>query len=429
MAFFWGLLGALRAWMRPRLPRSLHPVLLALLWAAMEYIQAHLFTGFGWSSLGYSQGKDLALLQLASLGGTTLISFVLVLVNALVAEAIVSRSSRRVMKAVVAAAIVLVAHAAGYTLLGTPDFASRPLKVGVLQANFPQEMKADPEYALDMVLRASEKSRILASHKPVDLFVWPESLIMEPLNRDSLATLQGLARDTGAALFSGATRDTDDGLGEYNSSVLVDNQGRVVNYYDKIHLAPYGEYVPFGKYLPFLRQVVPVGDLAFGEKPVVLPVKDRRLGPLICFEVLFSDMAERLRADGADFLVVITNLGWFGESNALTQELEIARMRAVELRMPLVHSANTGISGVFDPWGRFEPLRGRADDNGNYWEEKIPNVEHAMIMHRGIQSFDLAAPAPRPLPYGPRLFPIVALGICVLAAVAAAIPRGKKSRV
>lgn len=417
LALYWGWLGALWSWLRMRLPRVPSPLLLAVLWAAMEFLHDRMFGGFGWSSLGYSQGPDLAIVQLATLGGSMLVSAVVVGFNGIVAET-VRRPKGRMVRAAVALALLAIGHGVGYALLGETKYGTEPFRVGVFQSNFPQEMKQDPEFALEMVERAAEKSRLLAARGPVELLVWPESIVTVLVQGRVADFLGELTRDTGAALFAGAARLTPDGEGQFNSSVLIGADGRMAAYYDKIHLAPFGEYVPFGAYLPFLQQVVPVDDLAFGETPVVLPVRDRRFGPLICFEVLFSHMADRLRRDGADFLVVITNLGWFGMSNALPQELEIARLRAIETRLPLVHAANTGISGVFDPWGRFQPLRGWIDSTGHYREETAEDVERLMIMRRGIQSFDLPLPGRPPLPYGPRVFPPLMLGVAMALTVA-----------
>lgn len=421
LAFFWGCIGALWAWLRDRLPRAPAPVTLAVLWGAMEFVQDVLFSGFGWSSLGYSQGPDLAFLQLASVGGSILLSVVLVLFNGLMAESLRRRAKERLLPLAAAGAVLVLAHAAGWALLAKPAYGEPRYTVGVLQANFPQEIKWDPEFAVDMVWRAAEKSQSLAARVDVDLFVWPESLVTQPLETENLAILQALTRATGAALYTGATRLVEQGEGQYNSSVLLDDQGNLIDYYDKIHLAPFGEYIPFGAYLPFLHQVVPVEDLAHGKEPKVLSAGGRRFGPLICFEVLFRGMSQRLRRDGADFLVVITNLGWFGMSNALPQELEIARVRAVETRLPLVHSANTGISGVFDPWGRFEPLRGRIGAQGQYWEVEEPGARQAMIMRRGIQAFPVAKAAPQPFGRGPELFPVLALISAALLTLAGRI--------
>lgn len=403
LALHWGVMGWLWAWLKTRRARAGSPLVLAILWPAMEYAQATLFTGFGWSALAYSQGSDLLVLQWASLGGTGLLATLIVAVNALLAE--VLRGPRRSVPAAGAAVLLLAAHVGGMIMLGRPDYESKPLKVAIFQANFPQEMKLDPEFALEMAERAAEKSRHLARHEQMDLLVWPESLLTEPLSTPGLVEmLQDLARETNCALFTGATRVNDASRGWLNSSILVDRTGAVTGHYDKIHLAPFGEYLPLRRYLPFLKYLVPIEDLEAGTEPVVLKVEERGMGPLICFEVLFPSMAERLRREGADFLAVITNLGWFGKSNALPQELAIARLRAIETRLPLVHSANTGISGIFDPWGRFTAINGIIDPYGTFRELRPDVPAEAMIMARGAGVFALPGPAERPWSNGSALY-------------------------
>lgn len=423
LALFWGGTGALWTWLRHRLPTVPPALTLAVLWSAMEFLQGTLFTGFGWTALGYSQAADLWFLQNAAFGGVTLLSAVLALCNGLLAEA--WARGRRALRLGLAAAVVVLAHASGAAVLAEPRPADPPLRVGVLQPNFAQEIKWDPEFALPMLRLAVEKCRAMASRTDIDLFVWPETLITVELSYpEALELLQALTRDTGAALYSGATRSDESGAGEFNASVYVGPDGSVVDYYDKIHLAPFGEYVPFARYLPFLRQAVPVGDILAGEEPKLFEAKGHRFGPLICFEVLFGEMAYDLRRQGADFLVVITNLGWFGRSNALPEEIEIAKVRAVETRLPLVHSANTGISGMIDPWGRLSPVSVYLgpDQASEVRPEFLPDV---LTMERAFGVFDLPAPAPHPLPWGPRLFPRAMLALTALA-IAAALLLGRR---
>ncbi len=220
-------------------------------------------------------------------------------------------------------------------------------------------------------------------------------------------------------LFTGAAR-WEDGRA-YNSSYLIDEDASILGVYDKIHLAPFGEYIPFAQYLPFVGRFVPsIGQMTPGTEPAVLRVGDRALGPLICFEMLFPPMSQRLRANGADFIAVVTNLGWFGRSNALPQEIDIARIRAIETRLPLVHSANTGISGVFDPWGRFSMVDAIVHPAGHLVATRDGIRPRDIIMHRLVGAFDLAQPAPRPVPYPPHylawcMLPF-SVGIIVFAA-------------
>ncbi len=427
LAAHWAVLGALWAWLRDRCSWLPAVAAMVVLWPAMEFVQARIFSGFGWGSLAYSQGKDLALLQWAAIGGAPLVSTILVAGNVLVAQAIAERS-RRLLRLAGALVLVAVVHAAGWALLDEPDY-SKELSVGLVQADFPLEMKWDHEYTAEMVRNAAEKSRLLARRKPVDLFVWPEALVMTDIDAVGIGDqLASLTKDTGTPLFTGSHRSNPDTGGGLNSSYLIGADGEIIDHYDKCHLAPFGEYTPFADYLPFVAKVVPaIGNAEAGTELKTLSFDGHTFGPLICFEVLFAPMAEELRGKGAEFLVVITNLGWFGSSNAIPQELDIARVRAIETRLSLAHCANTGISGTFDPWGRFTGIRlyPVSADSAVRIRDEV-GVRHT-IMERLVGATPVAAPGPRPIPGGPTVFPPAAAILSVALVGAGLLSRKKRT--
>ena len=244
---------------------------------------------------------------------------------------------------------------------------------------------------------------------PVDLFVWPEALVMDHGEAPELMRyMAALTQTTETPLFTGTERHAPEGV--YNSSMLVGTDGKISAWYDKTHLAPFGEYTPLERYLPFLRNIVPGGGIEAGKAQRLIPLGERKFGPWICFEVLFGKMAEWHRSQGADFLVVITNLGWFGMSNAAAQELEIARMRAIETRLPLVHCANTGITGVFDPLGAFQPVDGYLSESGLYIKWRNEPVDPAsLLMKRRMGVLTVPMYAAGRLPHGARTLPWLAL--------------------
>jgi apolipoprotein N-acyltransferase len=354
MAAYWVPVGLLWRFLLERGGRVPLAISMAVIWMAMELLQGVLF---GWGAFGYSQGRDFYLLQLASVGGVNLLSGIVVACNVLLAQAW-ERKQRRLARAGAAVALMVVAHLAGWALVGDAEYGEQPFMVGMFQSNFSQSMKWDDEYAVEMVSNASEKTLDLSAYAALDLMVWPEALVLMPETTPEVSPiLKRTVAGIGAPLFSGGSRYRFDLEGWTNSSFLMQADGVVSGHYDKVHLAPFGEYLPLGDRLPFLQEWVPViGDMKAGTAPVVFPVKDRAFGPLICFEVIFPGMSDTLRRQGADFLVVITNLAWFGATNAIDQELEFGRMRAVETRLPLVHCTNTGHSGIFDPYGRFAPV-------------------------------------------------------------------------
>ncbi len=409
MGTYWALTGAVWRMASIALPRFPSWAVLAIVWFAMEWLQARLFTGFGWAALGYSQGPDLWLVQWASIGGVSLVSAMLVAVNGMAANAIHDRKLRIPLVLGSLGALVIV-HAAGGFMIGAPDYDSDPFNAGVVQTDYPLETKWDREYTLDMVENAARKSRILVDVTgPVDVVVWPEAHVMADLDRPGiLPAITNLTRDIGAFLFTGAHRSNPATDGSLNSSYLVDPNGEIIGHYDKIHLAPFGEYVPLNQFFPFIAKVVPaIGDIESGTEQITLPVNSKTLGPLICFEVLFAPMTESLREAGADVLVVVTNLAWFGSSNAVPQELEIARLRAIESRLPLIHCANTGVSGVFDPWGRFNDVDLYVGAGGPINRPDLPVA--AKLQQRFAGRFPIAAPGQRLIPGGPVYVPRIAL--------------------
>lgn len=414
LSLYWAVLGYLWAWAYSKSPRYAGAFCLAALWTCMEILQARLFTGFGWGALGYTQGGNLLVAQLASIGGVSFVSFILVLVSALLALS-VANPENRVKRFIMMVTIIITAHACGYILLGNSDYNSKPLNVGIIQPNFSQEMKWDPSYEIDMVQRTSQLSRALASRNTLDLLVWPEALVVSNYSNPTvMEILKNTALDTGAYLFTGAVRDEYSTGESFNSSVLISPQGAEVGFYDKVRLAVFGEYIPFEDYLPFIGKIA-FGGVSAGREQKVFPFKEHTLGPLICFEVLFGSMAERLRTMGADILVVVTNLAWFGGSNAIPQELEIARMRAIETRLPLLHSSNTGVSGVFDPYGRFSVVRHTVGERGDLldWGDKVK--PHHVIMRRFVEALSVSAPGTRVVPHGPSLVPWVVVASGILA--------------
>ncbi len=420
MALFWAVAAMAWVWARTRLPFAGGALFFGVGWAAMEFLQAHLFSGFGWGAVAYSQGPDLAFVQLAALGGAPLVSAVVAACNGWIAATVsawLDGGERRwlavTLPLICALVAMAAAHGIGSWLLDKPDYTSRPLTVGIVQTNFSLEMKWDREYTAEMVRNAAQKSRWLARQEKVSLFVWPEAMIVGPIDMPAIwMEVAGLVKDTDAYLFTGAEHENEKTGGSPNSCCLVDPGANIVAWYDKVHLVPFGEYVPFAKYVPFIQQVVPaIGDSEFGVDLKVMKAKGRTFGPLICFEVLYADLAERLRRMGADYLVVVTNLGWFGMSSAIPQEFELARMRAVETRLPVVHCANTGISGVFDPWGRFSMVAGVFGASGQYANYAGRIAPAKSIGQRLAAVLPVSAPGTRPVPYGPVAFPWLALGV------------------
>ncbi len=351
--FGWGLVLTAR---RGRLPSWLAA---PLLWLAIEWLRGWAFTGLPWTDLGTSQLPWLALVQLADLGGTVLVSALVVLVNA----ALLELGRRRWMPPAVAAVAMGLALLYGHIRIAQLEsaLATVPwLRAAVAQGNVPQALKWE-EGQQKPAVAAHRKLSERAVAKGAQLVVWPENAMPFVLGTDERLSplvwetsealaVHLLAGGPGLEIVDGEQRRT-------NRAWLVAPGGQVAGHYDKTHLVPFGEYTPFRRHLPFLRDR-PRPQHAFdpGTGLRTLPLRSAGLevdiGPLVCFESIFPDMARALVDDGAGLLAVLTNDAWFGTTSAPYQHFDLAVMRAIETRRSLVHAANTGISGLVEPTGR-----------------------------------------------------------------------------
>jgi apolipoprotein N-acyltransferase len=333
--------------------------LAAPLWVATEWLRASAGPGFPWVLLGTSQASILPVVQLASVVGVYgLSAFLVLLATAAAVAAQSARASRLAAGAVAAFAVGVVGWGSWRVADGRLLDAGEPLRVGLVQGSVPQDQKWDPRYRDTIIARYLDLSR-RAIDGGAGLVLWPESSTPFPLDTNTaMATpIRSLAVERGVPFIIGSDR-SEPGLGGdggryFNSAALIGADGQTRQWYDKMRLAPFGEYVPFKSILFFVGPLVEkVSDFSAGTEPVVFDANGHRVSVAICYESIYPDLARQFVRRGSALLATITNDAWFGTTSAPYQHFEQAAVRAVEQGRFLVRAANTGISGAVDPYGR-----------------------------------------------------------------------------
>ncbi|TPQ36734.1 apolipoprotein N-acyltransferase [Bradyrhizobium guangdongense] len=334
-----------------------------------EWLRGHALTGFPWNAYGYALSEPLPLAQTASLIGLWGMTFLTVAIFASPA-ALIDRTSDRQMPwraPVAAVALLVVMGIFGAIRLSLhPTAMVAGTKLRLMQPNLQQDAKFNYSAKAEVMkkyLALSDRAAGPQSTGVSDatILIWPESAFPFFLTReaDAMAQIADLL-PKGTVLITGSVRAPDLPPGKpitraYNSIYVIDHDGSVLAVYDKLHLVPFGEFLPFQDLMEKLgfEQLTRVqGGFIPGNVRHALPVpRAPRALPLICYEAIFpGDVAGREERPG--WIINLTNDGWFGISTGPYQHMEQARMRAIELGLPLVRSANTGISAVVDPVGR-----------------------------------------------------------------------------
>lgn len=328
-------------------------LLLAATWTAFELLRARGPTADPWLLLGYALVPAPTLLQAADLGGVYLLSFVLALANAAVANLV--GGNRRVASVAVAAAAVACLVVYGKWRISTPPAGGPPVSVAVVQGNNDVGAQWRAEYYGLGLPTYLALSREVAARTHPRLLVWPESAVTSFLASEPrhLAAIQGLLADTGAALVTGAPYldSADPALPTFYNSAFAITAGGVRARADKQHLLPFAEYFPL-RFITFLRRRFGrVRTFAFGDTAGVLPTP---LGPtavVICFEGVFPELVRARMGQDATALINLSNDGWLGRGGGPAQHFAMIVPRAVEQRTWVIRSTTTGVSALIDPNG------------------------------------------------------------------------------
>jgi apolipoprotein N-acyltransferase len=345
-------------------------------WVALELLSARL-TKVPWDLLGYSQVDNFLLSGLAPWTGVYGVTFVLVAGNALIAWGILAPTGKRRLVLLITGFLAVLVLQNGDHF--APPSAPSPATAVLLQQNLNVNQDnrwpgADYEHHVSEFAKLSTRTcgPFLAGMpdlnaypvtpdcpaKPVtpDVILWPESPAPF-LDKDPrlLTPLRDLAVYMHAPVIAGTTSldAHGDRFDMYNSALFVRPDGAVAGRYDKIHLVPWGEYIPYKNFFSFAKNLTQqAGDMTHGWRRVVFSSGGHRFGVFICYEEIFGDEIRLFAKQGAQVLVNISNDGWYGDTCAPWQTLNMSRMRAIENRRWLLRDTNTGITTVIDPYGR-----------------------------------------------------------------------------
>jgi apolipoprotein N-acyltransferase len=350
---------------RYKLPAS---IIAPLLWVPLEFLRSYALTGFPWSILGYTQYSFLTLIQISDITGIYGISFLVVAINGMLFDVYLYKSekTRHPLTArwpMTLSILLMTAVITGVLFYGRAKLNveenEQKIKVSVIQGNIPQDRKWDSKFQTHVIDKYEKLTREAAAANP-DIIIWPESALPFIFGHDKVLTgeVVDFQKQLDSYLIFGGLigRGSEQGKSRLaNSAFLLSPEGTVESVYDKMLLVPFGEYVPMRKLLPFIdKMVMAIGDFVPGREHVVMNTPFAKIGNLICYEIIFPGFVRKFVDRGANVLVTITNDAWFGRTAGPYQNFSVAVFRAIENRVPVVRSANTGISGFIDTKGRIE---------------------------------------------------------------------------
>jgi apolipoprotein N-acyltransferase len=324
----------------------------------MEYFQSFGLLAFPWISLATTQADYLAPIQLVEFTGIYGMTFWIILLNTQLYRLLTSPAPLLPRLRIWTAVVLVLPWIYGYgRMLSFPAQSSNEaeLSIAVVQPNMGPHEKWDRSKR-QWVFEVLDSLYVEAAQKGVDMVVWPESAVPTYLRRDRFRRrfIQNRVEEFGVPLFTGALDfDRKDGfLKHYNSIFMFNVDGSLESYY-KIHLVPLAEYNPLDAQVS-LTENLSFGHYNPGTRYTDFFLKESQFAGVICYESSFPRLVHRLVSQGARFLVVVVNDGWFGNTSEPYQHVALSRLRAVEHRMPVLRSANTGISVHVDKAGRFK---------------------------------------------------------------------------
>jgi apolipoprotein N-acyltransferase len=404
-----------------------------IVWTALEFLRGNIMGGFPWYFLAHTQHDFLTIIQISDLTGAYGVTFLVAAVNALLFEALyrlaplrrlLNLEKTRIRASVLGQSVQVLCVAllvAGVVVYGQFRLQQTPFSKGprlaIVQCDIEQGVRnatispseAERKKAGETMSQQYANLSLLAARQHADLIVWPETSSVHgwaDVAKGFPALNRGLAEQTvaeqNAPLLEEARSSQTNvlfGLIAYtfvnekesrrhNTAIMVDANGLYVAQYDKMHRVPFGEYMPLADTLPWLKVFSPYGDAEYsvtaGERFTRFPVGDHKFGVVICFEDSDPDLGRQYAGGDsgppADFLVNISNDGWFKGTSEHEEHLAISRFRAVECRRSLVRSVNMGISAVIDGNGRVLAPASASEESASYtWSVDADNGHAAEL--------------------------------------------------
>lgn len=372
VGLYHALFGALVGMLRLKFSRT--AVLLAspFLWVAVELARARI-TGFPWDLLGYTQVDNLTLTRIAPWTGVMGLSFVIAAINALwlIHPSIKDRRAKYLPLGVAVVFVIFASYTATRNRSNVPEptqavatLVQENLGVGTEGASSRESkqhmLDSFSQLSLHPVIGLTQKDRRLYGTPVNDrsqIIVWPEAptdfVDSDPILRHAISSL---ALKSGAPVIINdvtVASSTEDGRANlYNSASFYLPDGSYAGHYDKMHLVPFGEYTPYKPLFFFVGHLL--DDLVFipGTQRTLFNVGGKTYGVFICYESIFGDDMRLFARNGAQVLINISDDGWYGDTSAPWEHLDMVRMRAIENRRWVVRSTNTGITAAIDPSGR-----------------------------------------------------------------------------
>ena len=377
------------------------------IWIGLEWVRSWFLTGFPWGSMGYTQWNNLPAIQIASITGVHGVSFIVVLLNATIADVLrtylawknqpndqttssktsqkksVSRFtfhvSRFVFSHLIPIVVVIACLAYGAHVLSKPVDTTSNIKFALVPGNVPQIEKWDRAHWPQIFERYMNLVKA-ADAEEADLIILPETALRGEIflfeGNVYLQKLEQILADQQIYLLTGVADYTTKPK-IYNSVFLLSPTGKKLGSYSKIHLVPFGEYVPITRHLPNFIQL-PSG-FESGKSIDLFPIphtENDQMGVVICFESVFPDLFRKFVKKGASVMGILTNDAWFEGTAAPEQHLAMAPLRAVENRVAVFRCANGGISCIIDALGRTITTPILPSDTQNFLIERVPLSNH-----------------------------------------------------
>jgi apolipoprotein N-acyltransferase len=390
LGLYHALFGTLVAAFRVRFGRQSALLFVPFAWVAVELARARI-TGLPWDLLGIAQVDNPMLTRLAPITGVYGLSFVIAAVNALWLVRIRLRDRRYTRPALTAAGVaIVVLYILALHLIANPRPSPTSATATLVQENLevgaantgPQpttqqfldsfsylSRHPSTKFLLGIPeLRDTQTLYLFHPHSadepdttpPVatNLIVWPESPApFEDIDPQFRAAMSALARSAQAPIIVGnigfePNSTNKSGYTPYNRASFINSDGTFDGHYDKMHLVPFGEYVPFKEFFFFAKNLLnEVGTFEPGTQRTVFSTGGHTYGVFICYESIFGDEIRHLTQQGADVLINISNDGWYGDTSAAWQHLNMVRMRAIENHRWILRATNTGVTASINPYG------------------------------------------------------------------------------